>query len=312
MKTKVKPKPPVLNRLIRNMTSEAYHSLEGTWSSSQLKDVIKDEEVFIKKYIKKEIPREENDAFDVGTYFHVGTLEPHKVKEEIAIYKGKVRSGKEWIEFKKNNAGKTIITAGQKVQGDELIKAVRASPVALEYIQGEAEISLFVKLTVWNGNIYAAELGKVLTRSGWQDFVGNIGKGWDLILKTRADCLGDVFVSDLKSTSGDCKNKHSVRQSISSYGYDLSAALYVDLFSLVRPAVRSFYWIFASKKSPCVSKTWKATKSQLEVGRAKYMWAILRMADMARANWEVVDYLSEVEPLPHELEWLTERETDLL
>lgn len=310
--TSRQPKLPALHKLIRDMSSEAYHGTAGTWSSSQLKDIIEDEEIFIQKYIKKEKAREEKEAFDTGTYFHTGVLEPHKIGKEIAIFSGKTRYGKQWDAFKENNSGKTIITEKQRDQGDGMIKAVNNSPIAMTYLEGDPEVSLFVEIAVAYGNIHAPFFGKVLTLEGWVDTdVVPPAKSFRIVLKCRADCLGDTFISDLKSTSGRAGNNGSVRNSISKYRYDLSAALYLDLFSLVRENVSEFIWIFASKENPCAA-TWIASKKQILVGRAKWMAAVKRLADLSAANWEIADYLRVAEPLPYELEWLQEKETDLL
>lgn len=306
-----KPKLPVLNRLIRDMSSAAYHNSEGTWSSSQLKDLLDDEDVFIKKYIKKEIPKVESEAFDTGTYFHTGCLEPHKVSKELSVFSGKTRFGKAWEDFKLANKGKVIITAKQKEVGDAMIRAVRNSPVSTEYIKGEPELSLFVELLVYDREIYAPYFKKCLTPEGWIDIEKVPTKGFKLVIKVRADCLGDTFISDLKSTSGKATQASSVRGSISKYKYDLSAALYLDMFSLVKEDVQAFVWIFASKENSCAA-AWIATKNQILVGRAKWTYAIKKLADLSAANWELPDWLREAEPLSHELEWLRTRDTDLL
>lgn len=301
-----------LHKLVRGMSSEAYHGHRGTWSSSQLKDILDDEDLFIKKYIKREIERKEIEAFDTGTYFHTVVLEPHKVKSEIVVYDGGARYGKKWDAFKLANPGKTTITAAQKIQGDLIADAVRNSPVAMKYLVGEPEVSLFVHLEVYQGKIYSPKFGKVLTPGGWENGrVTNSKKAYQIVMKVRADCLGETFVSDLKSTSSNARQERSVRDSISKYKYDLSAALYLDMFALVRPSVREFIWIFASK-SVQNAASWRATKNQILVGRAKYMRAILKLADCAMAKWELVDCLREAEPLPWEMEWIREKETDLL
>lgn len=310
--TSKSPKHPVLHRLIRNMSSEAYHGSVGTWSSSQLKDMIDDEEAFIQKYIKGKRERVENEAFDTGTYFHTGILEPHKVSTEIAVFEGKSRYGKNWDIYKLKNAGKCIITQKQKEVGDGMIRAVKDSPASMEYLKGESEVSFFVSLKVYRERIYAPHYGKVLTGNGWEKEKAPIERaGHEMIFKVRADCLGDTFISDLKSTSGKATQKASIRNSISKYKYDLSAALYLDLFSLAREDLSAFIWIFASKENPRAA-AWMATENQIRVGRAKWSWAVRRMADLAVSNWEIPDSLRDAEPLPHEMEWLKIRETDLL
>ena len=302
---------PALHRLIRDMSSEAYHGSSGTWSSSQFKDLIDDEDVFIRKHIKKQGEKFSSEAMDTGTYLHTGVLEPHKLKHEIAIFEGKTRYGKLWEQFKKEHKGKMVITQSQKQVGDGMIAAVKASPTSMEYLEGEPEVSLFVELLVSGGNIYVPKFGKVLTRDGWEDSKKVPDKGFKMVVKVRADCLGETFISDLKSTSGKATQEASVRGSISKYKYDLSAALYLDIFSLIRLEVTAFIWVFVSKENP-IAAAWKASESNIKIGRAKWSWAVKRMADMSAANWETIDYLREAEPLSHERDWLEQKSIDLL
>jgi len=192
-----------------------------------------------------------------------------------------------------------------------MIQAVKSSPSSMEYLKGEPEVSLFTEIVVEHGSIYAPYYSMMMTSEGWVK-VKKVPKGdFSLSIKTRADCLGETFISDLKSTSGRANKSDSVRGSISKYKYDLSASLYLDMFSLVRPQVTEFVWIFASKENP-VAAPWRATRKNILIGRAKWMWAVRRLAELSEANWEQVDYLREAEPLPHELEWLTHSDTDLL
>lgn len=308
-----KPEPLFkINTLVKDLPIDHYHGMQGTWSSSQFKDILDDEDHFIKKYIKKEIPREEREAFDTGTYFHTAVLEPQKLKSEISVFPGKTRYGKEWDKFKAANQGKVIISSKQKEQGDRMIEAVKDSPVAQEFLDGEPEVSLFVQLLVADdGNIYAPKFKKVLAPEGWRDIAYKVGKGFEINVKVRADMLGEEYISDLKSTSGNARSESGVRSTISKYKYDLSAALYLDMFALVRPLVKEFVWIFASKDLKNAA-TYRATSNQILVGRAKYIKAMKKMADCAKAKWELVDYLRDIEPLPYEMEWLNVKDTDLL
>jgi PDDEXK-like domain of unknown function (DUF3799) len=301
----------LVHRLIDDMTIDQYHGTTGTYSSSQFKDLLDDEDVFIKKHIQKVIEREEIAAFDVGSYFHTGVLEPHKLKDDCIVYPGKVRRGKDWDLFKEKNKGKAIVTQAQKQQAEGLVLAVKDSPIAQEYLSGKPEVSLFVRLVVHEGQIYAPYFAKVLTIDGWVDKFLTVKDGHDMIVKVRADMLGHNYISDLKSTTGNARSNQSMRQKISNYHYDLSAALYLDMFGLMLPELREFVWIFASKDL-YNAKCYRASSTNILVGRAKYMKAMLKMADCAANNWETVDYLDVLEPLPHELEYLRIKDSDLL
>jgi hypothetical protein len=305
-------KPNVkLHTLVYDLPSEDYHrSVEG-YSSSQFKDALEDEEIFVAKHVRKVVEREELAAFDVGTYFHTGVLEPHKINDDCIVYPGKVRRGEQWEAFKKKHSGKAIVTQAQKEQAEGLVRSVQESPVAQEFLEGESEVSLFTTIVIVDGEIVAPHWKKKLTLEGWVPWSGRPKKCFTMTVKVRADKLGKWFISDLKSTTGNAKSNQEMRQKISYYNYDLSAALYLDMFQLVRPSVSDFIWIFASKDY-LNSRTYKASPTNIRVGRGKYMRAMLKIAECAAANWKSVDYLDTLEPLPHELGWAQERDIDLL
>ena len=292
--------------LIRDMSSEAYHSHPNTFSSSQLKTVLEDPEMFYRKYITKEVERESNSAFDIGTYFHTSILEPDKLQEECAVYTG-IRRGKEWEAFKKENKGKAIITASELEQADNLVKAVRASSVATTYLsKGEAEISCFAELYIYMDDVYCK--GRRLTLDGWLSDpdpwkLAQL-KGLLITIKVRADLLGDTFILDLKSTTGNVKNEHQMRTKISMYSYDLSASLYLDIFSIITGKVYDkFIWTFASKDhGNC--KNYLASKDNVRIGRAKWMKAVLLLAENIKKEWKFEDTLSILEPQFFEREYL--------
>ncbi len=307
----MKPTTYKVHKLIDDLAQEEYHQISGTFSSSQLKDMLKDEELFIAKYIDKTIPREASAAFDVGTYLHTGILEPHKLESDCIIYDG-IRRGEKWDSFQAKHKTKTIVTKKQQEKALGLIKAVKDSPIAMEYVdRGEPEISLFVNITVDRGIIYAPKFNKVLTSGGWIDGIFKpSGKEVNIVLKVRADCLGDDFILDVKSTSGSAKNEKSIQGTITYWSYDLSASLYLDLFTLMRPKLKEFVWTFASKD--CLnSKTWRATPKNILVGRAKYMKAVFKMASLMKNQWQLYDELGELEPEPSELRYLKINNDDL-
>lgn len=302
----------VLHKIIRDMPIELYHSTPDTFSSSQFKDLLDDEDIFIKKHIQKTVEKEENGAFDIGTYFHTGILEPHKLKTDCVVFPGKIRRGDAWEKFKTTNRNKTIVTQTQKDQAQGIIKAVKNSPVAQQYLKGESEVSLFTLFSVFQGQIFAPYFGKVLTLDGWEPGPKKKQEGaYNFTVKTRADLFGESFISDLKSTTGNARSNKSMRDKISYYHYDLSASLYLDTFSLINPDIQDFIWIFASKDI-YNSMSYRASITNLKVGRAKYMKAMIKMADCARNKWQSVDYLGVLEPNIYELEHLKEKDSDLL
>lgn len=305
-----------LHQLISDLDINDYHNNTAGYSSSKLKDVLEDEEIFVAKHIRKEVEREENPAFDVGTYMHTGILEPHKLKQDCVVYPGKVRRGKEWDKFKVKNKGRTIVTKSQKDQAEGLIKAVQKSKIAKAYLDGKAEVSLYVELVVYRGEVYAPYFGKILDANGWSTVKPTLAheakkNGTVLLTKVRADTLGKTYISDLKSTSGNAKVNQAMRNKVSDFEYDLSAALYLDLFSLIYPAVTKFIWIFASKET-LNCRCYRASDTNIRVGRAKYRKALIKIAHGMKTDWKQTDYLDTLEPMPHELRHLETSDRDLL
>lgn len=298
-------------KITEELSSVDYHGGEG-YSSSQLKDLLEDPEYFYRKYIAKEIERQESPAFDVGTYFHTALLEPHKLNQECAVFQG-IRRGKEWDEFKEKNKGKAIVTKSEWEQADTLIKAVQNSPVAMTRLsRGKPEVSAFVTLTVVGSDIYSKDRKEALGKYGFERVKSVPTKGTDIILKVRADLFHEDFILDLKSTTGNCKSVYQMRTKISSYQYDLSAALYLDIFSLATgKKIDDFIWTFASKDY-FNSKSYVATPEMIQVGRAKYKKAILSLADGIENNWQFEDSLGMLSPQPYELEWIKPSDAELL
>jgi hypothetical protein len=300
-------------RLIHGIPINEYHAIKGVYSSSQLKDILKDEEYFFKKYIKGTIAKEESSAFDVGTFFHTLVLEPHMIDIDCAVFKGKVRNGSDWERFKEKHKGKAIVNEREKKQAELLAELVFNSPVAMSFVKrGTPEQSAFVDLDVYGTEIFQRGKDLVLSREGWTKAKRPKVKGpVSLKVKVRSDSMGDDFVLDLKSTSINAKSEREVRGKISHYAYDLSAALYVDMFETVDGKKRDFVWTFASKEHHN-AKTYMASRSNIEVGRAKYMKALVKIAQGIKTDWKFGDSLTVLEPNVWELEILKESDLDLV
>lgn len=310
-----------LHKLLYDLPSETYHAIEGTFSSSQFKDILKDEEMFINKHILKTIKKDSIPAFGTGTYFHSAVLEPDKLNKENAVFKGRQRKGREWDTFENKHAGKNIITSNQAQQAMRMVAAVNDSPVALGYLnRGEPEVSFFVELAIYQGCIYAPKYERLLTKKGWIE-MGESWKGFakgkqfqTIIVKVRADSIGEDFILDLKSTTGNAKEQWECRERIKYYQYDISATFYLDMFALewdFDVDEPEFIWTFASKDmGNC--KSYKQLPKNRLAARVKYMDAILKLAKLMKSKWQIYDSLGEIDVHPFEAHLLDETEYDFL
>jgi len=273
-----------------DLSNNEYHGNGTHYSSSQLKDALDDPEIFYKKYISGELTakKKEIPAFAQGTAFHTSILEPDKINEDFIVWQGKSRRGKDWDRFKEEHKGKAIITLKEMEDVQMMVDATQASPVAMDLLsEGEPELSLFVEL-----------MGvPVKVRFDWIN-------------------LENGYIIDLKSSSGNVKNEYGIRGKVSSFQYDLSAALYMDAVNewikqakLPYPKVKRFYWIFASKDTGNC-QTYQASDKNLEVGRAKYRKALQLIKQHSDNGWKFEDDIKFLEPNPWEVvDWL-DRKTE--
>lgn len=241
------------------------------------------------------------EAFDIGSLFHTAVLEPHKLEKEFAIYQGAVRKGAAFEAFKAKNEGKIILTKAQSAKSMQLASLVHDSPKSMEYIEiSDSEVSLFIELLISDGEIYAPNYALRLTRHGWAPVPYIPETGVRIVVKVRADKLGDGFVLDLKSTTGDAKDKQNVRDKVTYYEYDLSAAFYLDIFSAhLGWTSAKFIWTFASKDcNNC--RSWVADDETIMVGRFKWREAILNIAKGIKTGWAIEDEIGLVKPNPWE------------
>jgi hypothetical protein len=299
--------------LVNDLSSEDYHGQKDSFSSSQFKDALKDMGYFHAKNILKTVEKEDHiPAFRVGTYFHTAVLEPDKLVSDCVVFEV-MRRGAVWDKFQVDNKGKTIVSEGEQKQADNLVSAVRNSPIAMNRIgRGSAEISAFVILRGCGSDIYAPSFGKVLGKHGWVDAKVIPKKGTDVWVKTRADLLSTDFILDLKSTGGNAKDAHAMKGKVSALSYDLSASLYLDVFSLVtKRAMTDFIWTFASKDyGNC--QNYMASATNILVGRAKWRKAFLNIVEGIENNWVLPDTMEILEPSYFEYDILKETGENLL
>jgi len=250
-------------KIINNMSDKEYHKQlapeDHFWSSSQLKDALSSYNTFYAKYISKTIPPPSSTALDIGTAVHTRILEPEHFDRSVAFWKS-TRSGKKWEEFRELNPDKLIISGNLNIaKYTSAVENILSSPQIMElHTGGRSEVACFGMLKGTN-------------------------------IKVKCDYLNEdqKYIADIKTTTG-CLSEADINYKTESSDYDLSAALYVDMFNAAGVSVEGFFWAYSSKdtKSSCIAR---ASETTLDIGRAKYTKAIENIKHWDHLGWPKPD-----------------------
>jgi len=243
--------------LITDLSNELYHADRTHYSSSVLKQALKDPQEFKRIYVDGGEPKPMSEsALAIGNYCHLALLEPHLLNSEAAVFPGARRSGNAWKLFKTENEGKTIVTEGQL----DLINTMLT-----EFNQGVSNLGngLETNKNIFKGGVAEESLFITLDRMPIKvRFDYKIDKGETLIIR------------DLKTTRDTANTPEEARRICEQYGYYLSSALYTDAlmkFSGVNKV--EFHLVFLSKQD-FRTNVYKVGKSSMEKGRGQYKEAI--------------------------------------
>jgi len=256
-------------------SNEEYHDDREYKSSSALKLILKDPRQYYKNYVLNEPQNFNSDALSIGSYAHTRVLEPHLEEVEYAIFTGTRRSGDVWKEFKEANEGKTIITASQKSLVEGMMRSYEEASVKLGSAENETEVMISSFFSGGEAEeTLCGEINgyKVKTRFDYRKEFEDFGSINDL--KTTAAAIGSASLEEIEDI---CKH----------WGYDVSAALYVDLAEQVTGKPHDFYFVFVSKKD-LGTKIFKASEAMLQRGRDSYLKAIeiLKVAESTGVYFE--------------------------
>lgn len=228
------------------ISNEDYHGDKRYLSSSNLKMILKDPEKFHKEIILGDKEEKQVNAFDEGSLCHTLILEPEQVEAEYAFFDGMRKAGKLWEAFKadKANEGKTILSKAQKLKVERWVESYKKRKVAVSLIDGGCP-----------EHTVAGELLGVP-------------------VKARADYLNleKGYIADVKTTSNptDVDNFKFV---IEQFGYQLSAALYCDLFKQAYGQDFDFYFIVLGKRDlDC--QVYKMSEESMTEGRRMVIQAL--------------------------------------
>lgn len=256
----IMPDDGIFDNVISN---EDYHDNRTHISSSGIKLMLKDPRQFYKQYVlNEEGSGPTGPALAIGSYLHCMILEPHLLDVEFAIYPGAQRRGKVYEEFAKENQDKTILTLSQDRHVRTLVDNFNGSKIIIGnhgnekevminsfFTKGKPEESLFGELEGIKTKV------RFDYRKEWEDY-GSI--------------------NDLKTTGDYCSSKEEAENICAKWGYDVSAALYVDMVEKYTGKPHDFYFTIISKKT-LTTHIYKASKQMIESGRAKYIEGLRRI-----------------------------------
>lgn len=255
------------------LSNAEYHSEHLHLSSSNLKTLLKSPAEFYDQKILGNKVQMKGPALDLGTYTHSLILEPEKVAEEFAIYKGWRKQGAEFEKFKAENPGKLIISEPQAFSGQRMAKSLDACPPAKLLLQGGApELSLAASM-------------------------------FDVPVKMRADYINPTagYIVDVKTTRWP-SGVDVFRRVVRELGYELSAALYCDVAYRVYGKVFDFYWLVLSKEDfDC--QVYKASTHTLSEGSALVNKALITYKKcLESGKWpDTLDAVSSAVLAEHEI-----------
>lgn len=184
---------------INEISNREYHEDTEYFSSTNIKDAIKDpEKLYKQKILKESIVQGRKSHFDEGSLTHSMILEPHLTDKEFMKSEAWRRNEKIYKEDVECNPGRIVMTTPQWVKVKKWVASFFENPVAPKMIEkGEAEHTLCVILD-------------------------------GIPVKIRCDKI-DVengMIFDIK-TSGFPVDHYTFKSTVKQWEYDLSAALYL-------------------------------------------------------------------------------------
>lgn len=194
----------------------------------------------MKHYHKFVFP--DTDGLRIGRAEHTAVFEPDRFALEYVIWKEGVRRGGKWERFAEANADKSILTAGQYDDVLAMRDAVRGDTVA--------------------GPIVTASGGVAEVSIVWQD------EPTATACKARLDWITDGVIYDLK-TARDISPRRFANSAV-EYGYDLSAAFYIDGWLAATGEVATMELICVEKAPPWDVVVVPLGNDAIEAGRTRY------------------------------------------
>lgn len=229
-----------------DVPESTYHSDPGSLSVSGAKLLLKAPALF---RWRQDHP-EHKDAFDVGTAFHTKTL---GVGPEIMVVNASSWRTKAAAEerHQAREAGMTPLLREDDERTTGMAEAVHDNAEAMRWLTGQYEVSA-----------YAPDEPTGVTRRG------------------RFDCLGDLFIGDLKSTRD--ASPDAFAKDATAFRYYMQAAWYLDLAADLGHPALGFAFVAVEKEPPYFVAVYELDDDALALGRRANRRALDLYADCLR------------------------------
>jgi len=230
-------------------SNNAYHG-NAVVSTSTIKDFIKSKYLFYRKYIAKDVVREESDAMRFGSAFHELILEPEKFHADHDIIPEDIdrrtKEGKAaYAELEAS--GKRLIKHADFLAMEELADSIKANPTAAILLtNGVAEVSWRIQ-----AGAFAMQ-----SRTDWFIEACSIAQAEELNRCGIRIKVGQPIVVDLKTTQEiEAWTRGNYSNAIYQYGYQLQLAFYLAVINKIRieqgkEPVRHFLFVVVEKQAP--------------------------------------------------------------
>jgi len=242
----------------KNLSSADYHVMYGL-NASLMKALLKSPAHY---KIAQEDGFKKTEAMTFGELLHLIVLEPHKVKDEVAVMPEidrRTKIGKEQYElFVIENDGKLIVKKDDMERAEAMRQSILANKKAAKLInaQGMVEVSLF-----WNDN--------------HGDF--------NLNFKARLDkVLENGIIIDLKSTTSI--DPDDFQRTALKYGYHISTAQYLEAVEKCLGKRVGKIFIACEKDPPHRCRIFQASEEFIEIGKMERKRAIEKFIECNKKN----------------------------
>lgn len=239
-----------------DMTNDDYHSNRSHVSSSVIKKAVNDPKEYHRIYVEGGEPQPMNKtALLLGNYIHCALLEPHLMHTDFTVWDGE-RRGNAYKSFEA-----TALANGMEVLNKK------------EYDLCQEMLTEFATTKIYTSQTEFIMADTLFQGGRAEESVFTTIDGVDV--KARFDYRiegGTHIIRDVKTSREACNTAKKTKEVVLGLGYDLSAALYIDVLAKVLNIDADkivFEWVFLSK-SDFKTNMYYATKETIEEGRQKY------------------------------------------